>query len=290
MKLKRFFAVAVIFFYLITACTAQGNRTGSTTGDRESGDYAYTTETLYCNNNGKRIFGIMYRPQRAAAKIPATILCHGYGVTHANVTQYAEALAKKGIAAYCFDFCGGSESSRSDGSPRDMSVLTEQRDLESVFAMIQKLDYVDNERIFLQGSSMGGVIAAITGADHKDEIRGMILVYPALKPMEDIARMYKNAEQIPESTQHLWMRVGRRFFADVMNFDVYNYITRYDKDVLIIHGDRDGIVPLAGSQQAIKVYPSAELKIIRGAGHGFSGNAAQQAIEYMLEYIIRRCS
>ena len=283
MKLKRFFATAVLFFCLITACAAQGNRSGTT-----SGDYVYTTETLYCSNNGKRIFGIMYRPQSAAAKMPVTILSHGYGVTHANVIQYAEALAKKGIAAYCFDFCGGSESSRSDGSPLDMSILTEQRDLESVLAMIQKLDYVDTERIFLQGSSMGGVIAAITGADHRDEIRGMILIYPALKAVENIARMYKNADNIPESTQHLWMRVGRRFFADIMHFDVYTSITRYDKNVLIIHGDRDGIVPLAGSRQAVKVYPSAELKIIPGAGHGFSGDAAREAIASMLEYITRR--
>lgn len=77
--------------------------------------------------------------------------------------------------AYCFDFCGGAASKRSDGSPLEMSVFTEQADLEAVIAMIQELDYVDQDNLFLMGTSQGGAVSAITGAAHPQEIRGMIL-------------------------------------------------------------------------------------------------------------------
>lgn len=77
--------------------------------------------------------------------------------------------------AYCFDFCGGAASNRSDGSPLEMSVFTEQADLEAVIAMIQELDYVDQDNLFLMGTSQGGAVSAITGAAHPQEIRGMIL-------------------------------------------------------------------------------------------------------------------
>lgn len=46
-----------------------------------------------------------------------------------NGDQYAQALAAQGYLVYCFDFRGGSESSRSEGSNLEMSVFTEQSDL-----------------------------------------------------------------------------------------------------------------------------------------------------------------
>ena len=62
-------------------------------------------------------------------------------------------------------------------------------------------------------------------------------------------------------------------------------IAAYSKDVLLIHGDADSIVPLSYSQRALEVYPSAELKVISGGGHGFYGENARQVITYMVEYL-----
>ena len=49
--------------------------------------------------------------------------------------DYAKALAKKGYAVYCFDFCGGSPGSRSSGSTLEMSIFTEQKDLAAARAV-----------------------------------------------------------------------------------------------------------------------------------------------------------
>ena len=83
---------------------------------------------------------------------------------------YAEALAQKGYVVYCFDFCGGSTGSRSDGSTLEMSLFTEQADLEAVICMIQQRPFVDSSNIFLMGISMGGAVSAITAAANNEDI------------------------------------------------------------------------------------------------------------------------
>lgn len=98
----------------------------------------------------------MYIPQNAGEKMPAVISSHGFGGTHSVGTRYAENLAENGYVVYCFDFCGGSPSSQSDGSTLEMSLFTEKADLEAVIAMVQGLDYVDSDNLFLMGTSQGG--------------------------------------------------------------------------------------------------------------------------------------
>lgn len=217
--------------------------------------------------------------------MPAVIFSHGFGGNHSVGTQYAEALAEHGYVVYCFDFCGGSSGSRSDGSTLEMSVFTEQADLEAVIAMIQELEYVDSENLFLMGTSQGGAVSAITGAAHKEEIRGMVLLYPAFLLAERANELFQSVEEIPDTYFFLWMEVGRAYFEPLIGYDIYEEIAAYDQDVLLIHGDADSIVPLSYSERALEVYPSAELKVISGGGHGFYGEDARQTVDYMLEYL-----
>lgn len=217
--------------------------------------------------------------------MPAVIFSHGFGGNHSVGTQYAEALAEQGYVVYCFDFCGGSSGCRSDGSTLEMSVFTEQADLEAVIAMMQGLEYVDSENLFLMGTSQGGAVSAITGAAHKEEIRGMVLLYPAFLLAERANELFQSVEEIPDTYFFLWMEVGRVYFEPLIGYDIYEEIAAYDRDVLMIHGDADSIVPLTYSERALEVYPSSELKVISGGGHGFYGEDARQAIEYMLEYL-----
>lgn len=228
---------------------------------------------------------MIYIPQGTEEKMPAVIFSHGFGGNHSVGTQYAEALAEHGYVVYCFDFCGGSSGCRSDGSTLEMSVFTEQADLEAVIAMMQGLEYVDSENLFLMGTSQGGAVSAITGAAHKEEIRGMVLLYPAFLLAERANELFQSVEEIPDTYFFLWMEVGRVYFEPLIGYDIYEEIAAYDRDVLMIHGDADSIVPLTYSERALEVYPSSELKVISGGDHGFYGEDARQVIDYMLEYL-----
>lgn len=245
----------------------------------------YETQELSTQRNGKEIYGVITVPQNAGDRMPAVIFSHGFGGTHSVGTQYAQALAEKGYVVYCFDFCGGSPSSQSDGSTLEMSIFTEQADLEAVISMIQGLDYVDSDNLFLMGTSQGGVVSAITGAAHPEEIRGMVLLYPAFVLVDRANELFQSRDEIPDTYYFMWMDVGRAYFELLLDYDIYREIAAYDKDVLLIHGDADHIVPLSYSEQAIAAYPSAQLKVIPGGGHGFYGEDAQQTISYIQEYL-----
>lgn len=134
------------------------------------------------------------------------------------------------------------------------------------------------------GTSQGGAVSAITAAKHVDEIRGLVLLYPAFVLVDNANERYQSPEEIPDTQFFMWMDVGRAYFEPLLGYDIYADIEAYDKDVLILHGDEDSIVPLSYSERAAEVYPSAQLEVLQGAGHGFSGENAQTAINLMTEY------
>lgn len=247
-------------------------------------EYEYETQEMYARRGENQIYGVLYIPQNAGETMPAIIYSHGFGGSHRSGTQYAEAMAAKGYVVYCFDFCGGSPGSQSEGSTLEMSLFTEQADLEAVIEMIQGLDYVDSSNLFLMGTSQGGAVSAITAAKHVDEIRGLVLLYPAFVLADNANERYQSPEEIPDTQFFMWMDVGRAYFEPLLGYDIYADIEAYDKDVLILHGDEDSIVPLSYSERAAEIYPSAQLEVLQGAGHGFSGENAQTAINLMTEY------
>lgn len=292
------FCMTALFAVLLSGC-AQGDHTSSPAEtfsnnppiEEESGQtmetskYEYETKELYTKRDENQIYGLIYVPKDAGEKMPAVIFSHGFGGNYQVGTQYAEALVQKGYVVYCFDFCGGSPGSRSDGSTLDMSIFTEQADLEAVIHMMQEQPFVDEENIFLMGTSQGGAVSAITAAANKEEIKGAILLYPAFVLVDRIKEQFETVEDIPDTYYLMWMTVGRAYAENLLDYDIYEAISTYDKDVLLIHGDADSIVPLSYSEKAVEVYDSARLEVLPGAGHGFSGSDAEQAVTWMLEYL-----
>ncbi|MGF6907131.1 alpha/beta hydrolase [Fusobacterium sp. PH5-44] len=274
--------VLLFIFFLLNNLAFSSEQTVNS----ESTNYNYKIEEMsIATDNGKKIYGQLYLPDHLDKKIPIVISAHGYGGTHKNNKDYAEALARQGIAVYNFDFCGGSLDSKSDGKTTEMSVLTEVNDLKNVLSYLQKLDYVETNSIFLLGISQGGMVSSIIASEKLDEIAGMILIYPAFVIPDDVKKKYDSIDKIPETTEWMGMQLGKVYFADMLDYNIYEKIPFYDKNVLIIHGDKDELVNISYSQKAQEVYPNSELKIINGAGHGFNENDKKIVIEYMIDYI-----
>lgn len=248
----------------------------------------YSVEELFVTLDGQRIYGLLYLPQEWQEPLPAVIFSHGFGGSHDVGDPYARALAGMGYAVYCFDFRGGSPGSRSDGSVLDMSIMTEVDDLMAVMEAIRSIPYISADEIFLMGTSQGGVVSAITAAHHPQEVRGLILLYPAFVLVDTAQQLYKSVDDIPETSFHLWMTVGRAYFEPLLEYDVYADVAAYTEDVLIFHGDADSIVPFAYSEKAVSVYPSAQLRVIEGAGHGFYGEDETIALHAIAGYLDAR--
>ena len=137
--------------------------------------------------------------------------------------------------------------------------------------------YTDENKVLLAGCSQGGLVSALVASEETD-VRGLILLYPALSIPDD-ARKGKmmfttfDPSAIPEKMNIGPMRIGRRYVTDVLNMKPYERIGSYRGKVLIIHGDKDRIVDISYSEKAFETYKEAgadvELRIIHGAGHIF---------------------
>lgn len=245
----------------------------------------YSIEELSIKRDDLNIYGELYLPEDGREVYPTVIIGHEYGADHNSVSQYAEMFAQEGFAAYIFDFCGGSSSSQSDGSLLEMSVMTEVADMEAVLDQIRDQDFVDTDNIFMMGASQGGLVAAVAASERELEIQGLILYYPALIIPDTARARFSSIDEIPAKNNNLGITVGKAYYADIMDLYVDDVMAGFTKDVLIIHGDSDGLVPFAVSEHAAEIYPSATLVPLEGASHVFYGEDAHKAGRLTIEYM-----
>lgn len=250
--------------------------------------YAVSTHEQNCTLGGQTIRGVVFRPE-AADRAPLVICSHGFASTWERLKPYAQALAEHGAAAYAFDFRGGGDASASDGATTDMSVMTEAADLEAVLRQAESWPFVDSGRVVLLGASQGGYVSAVVAARPAASVAALILLYPAFVAWDDMHKAFGSLDKVPENVFYRErLQVGRRYFADIWDCDPYAEIGHYGGPVLIIHGTCDSVVPVSYSERARSVYPDAELILIKGAGHGFSGRALADSIHEVIHFLEQR--
>lgn len=242
-------------------------------------------EELWCKRGEKRIYGMLYRPEKAEGKLPLVIISHGFGGTNQWGKPYAEALTQRGYMVYCFDFCGGGNYSKSDGKTTEMSVFSERDDLRAVLSQLRQRPDVDTQRITLMGESQGGIVTAITAVEVEPLIHDIILFYPAFSIPEDSKRRYPNPDELPEETEIWGVRLGRTYAEGFVGYNVYDVIAPFSKPVLIVHGDADRIVPLAYGERAAQIYKDATFHVLHGIDHGYQGIAQWLAIQLVVEFL-----
>lgn len=239
---------------------------------------------LIIEQEGKKIYGKMYYPLDSI-KHPAIILSHGYNGSHLEFENDCKYYAQNGYIAYAYDFCGGSSRSKSSGKSTDMTLFTEKADLIRVLNNISTLENVDGEHIYLIGASQGGLVTSLVAEEKACLIKGMILYYPAFNIPDDWRRKFDSVDSIPETLEFWGLTLGKDFFVSIRDFYTFDTIGKFNKDVLIIHGDQDPIVSLSNSESVQKLYSNIELMVLPGEGHGFSSNSAQMARERGLKFM-----
>ena len=64
------------------------------------------------------------------------------------------------------------------------------------------------------------------------------------------------------------MKLGREYLLVTQQLDIYGTAAPFDGPVLLLHGDRDNIVPLWCSERFVETYGSrATLTIVEGENH-----------------------
>ena len=145
----------------------------------------------------------------------------------------------------------------------EKKVLQQVEDLNAVIDAAKGWDFVDTSRLYLVGSSMGGATVATAAVTHSDDIRGIVLEYPAIN-----------------------------LNPDAMVSGAPLDVNGYTGPVLIFQGTKDGIVPMEMSQNLTAHYNTlrddhAELIIYEGQPHVFTGKykvlAAKEIYRFLEE-------
>lgn len=254
------------------------------TGNALVTDYRVSTEIIEIESGDNTLHGTLYKPETDSVT-PLVIISHGYNGAGDDFKEEGALFAQHGIATYTLDFCGGSTGSKSTGNTEDMTIFTEKRDLLNAYHYFKLQDDIDSNNIFLFGGSQGGLVTALVTEELGNEVAGMALYFPALCIADNWRDTFPDTDRIPEKKEFWGMTLGRNFFTSIHDFYVFDEIGSYPNNVLILHGDRDEIVPLSYSQKAVSLYKNAELVVMENEGHGFLPEAGKTAREKVLSFI-----
>lgn len=226
--------------------------------------------------DGTKIYGNIYSYNGKDNK-PLLILSHSANMNSDSMNSYCSRAAKLGYLAYAFDYPSVS-SSRSDDIERD-TIFTEKDTLNGVIDYFKNQNYVSSISLF--GTSQGGLVSALVANDRASDILSLSLFYPAFNIPETMVKFYGEDSDDP-------------YIQKLKDFDVFSNIGNFEKDVLIVHGTNDFIVPYSYSQHASEIYINCELHLIEGANHGFNkenmwyfGNYDDETWSYEEAFLIK---
>ena len=242
---------------------------------------------LWIESRGIQVPVTLTMPDVAAKDAaPLIVLLHGHGGTrHENgaFTELAAKLADIGIASVRMDFPGCGDSTEAFTHNNITAML---HDVAAAFEFAVSQPGIDEGRVGILGYSMGGRLAMLTIAG-EPAYRATVLWAPAAhdggKPMFEYFGGREQYETVRDEALSKGSAVfttpfgqqqqlGAKFFDDLERSEPLEAIASYRGHLLVVHGSADAAIDVdngrVASQAALST-ASAELKIIRGAGHGF---------------------
>ena len=236
--------------FILFACSKDTNN--STDNDYDS---LIAKEEYLIYMDEIKIYGNLYKPENYSEdnSYPLIIMSHSANVNSDTLNSYAKRSAYLGYLVYTFDFPGSSSSSRSTNIDL-CTIFTEIDNLSFIVEYFSIITYVNE--IFLFGTSQGGLVSSVVADEKEDLISGLILFYPAYN--------------IPELILKYPSSIDASYVEQLKDYDVYEHIGKFKKDVLIVHGTSDFIVPYSYSKRADELYENSTLYLVEGANHGFN--------------------
>ena len=259
-----------------TTTTAQTPQTTQQVHVEVKTDGTYTVKEYDFESNGKNLYARAFVPD-ASGRVPLVIFSHGLGANVEHEEEVQKTLAKAGIAVFSLEFAGGSSSSSpmSEGLTTEMSVLTEVQNLKDAIRIASGMEYADPQKIYLMGSSQGGLVTALT-AEELTNIAGLFLFYPAFSLPDDIRSSFPKLDEVPETFNLLGTKIGKKYITDIYEMDPYANLDKLTIPVHIYHGKDDNIVPLTASQKAMKRLGNARLTTLEDTGHALTSEQQAQ--------------
>ena len=241
------------------------------------------------------------------------ILIHGFGSSLHTWENWAKVL-ERDYRVIRFDMPGAGLS-----PPDPTNDYTDTR----VIALLNALmDQSSVEQATLIGNSIGGRIAWTMAAAHPERVEKLVLVAPdgfaspafeygekieapaimhaskyflprwALRPNLEVAYAdpAKLSEEALERYHELLLAPGNRgALIDRMEQTVLTdpvpRLQMIETPVLLLWGEKDGMIPVANAQDYLEALPNARLSVLSGIGHVPQEEAPAVSLEPVLEFL-----
>jgi pimeloyl-ACP methyl ester carboxylesterase len=177
------------------------------------------------------------------------------------------------------------------------------------------------QRAHVLGISMGGMIAQELALNHPARVQALVLacttcgargvqpepqvvatmvLTPGLSPQDQIRKgwsvavtpefLEKERDTLEEACRAdlenpAPVYVLGRQLAAIMRFDTYERLSQIRAPTLIIHGDRDQLVPVQNAHILHERIPNCTLRILPGAPHGFNLERPQELAQAIVEFL-----
>jgi fermentation-respiration switch protein FrsA (DUF1100 family) len=199
-------------------------------------------EVWFQAQDGTRLFG-WYVP---ATGLSAVLLwCHGNAGNIIHRLENLAALHKIGLSVFLFDYRG---YGRSEGMPSEPGLY---QDALAAYEVLTKAKQVPPERIVLFGRSLG---AAVAGTLASQRPAAGLILESAFPSVEALAKF------------HYW-GLPMHWLVSA-KYNLADRLRQVSRPVLVIHGDRDSLVPLQLGQEVFEAArPPKDLYVVHGAGH-----------------------
>ena len=223
-------------------------------------------DVWFQSRDGTKLFGWYVE---AGPSAPVLLWCHGNAGNVIHRLDNLAELYRLGLSVFIFDYRG---YGRSTGKPTEDGLY---QDALAAYGYLVNTRGVRPERLILFGRSLGASVAGTVASQRP--AAGLILE----SPFPSIAAMAR--------THYLglplhWLLSGR--------FPLDERLSRVSLPVLVIHGDRDDIVPIAlGREVFAAAREPKSLYVIEGANHNdtyqIGGRAYFQRLKQFIHDIVR---
>lgn len=233
---------------------------------------------FFIESDGIKLHAKLDRPE-GAEKGPLCILIHGFTghMEEDHILAARDAMLKANVSVLRAEMYG---HGKSEGEFEKHTLYKWVTNALSVVEYAKQLDFVTD--LYLCGHSQGGLLTMLVGGMCSDDFKAIIPLSPAWM-IPEICREGMvlgttfDPKHIPEkvySEEGGWGLDGD-YIRVAQTIHVEDEIDRFEKPVLIVHGDVDDVVPFSYATKAQKLYKNAKLIPIKGANHCFDDHLAE---------------
>ena len=231
---------------------------------------------FYITDDGIQLHAKLDMPEKKE-KCPLVIVFHGLtgNMEERHITAVSSAMNEIGFATLRVELYG---HGKSGGAFEQHNLMKWINNAMTVTDYAKTLDFVTD--LYICGHSQGGLLTMLAAGMRADDFKAAIPMSPAIV-IPDGARKGNllgqpfDPEHIPDMVEWGDRHLSGNYLRTAQLLDVDEAIRKYEKPVLLIHGDADEAVPIEYSIDAAKKYKNAKLVQIPGDTHCYDEHLDQ---------------